>query len=97
MNITVKEFKKMFADQGKGDRFSEEALETMYDFMQGVEMELQEEWEANVDDLCSEFTEYRGIEEYNTEVEDIYPSFAEVNEGRIIYVDYLADWVLIWG
>jgi hypothetical protein len=55
--ITLSSFREAFQDAGRGDHFSWEGLEVLFDFLEELEEDTGAEMELDVMALCSDFAE----------------------------------------
>jgi len=90
--ISLEDFRDEFINYNRGDQFSYEGLEALYNLLE----EMIPNYELDVIGLCCEFTEYKDLEEiknnYNnieTE-EDLYnaTSVIKLNDGGYIIQNY---------
>jgi hypothetical protein len=65
--VNSSDFHDAFERMGRGDQFSYEALDALFDYLEQYEEETGEEMELDVIALCCDFTEYENLEEFNTE------------------------------
>lgn len=63
--VDLYDFRKAFEECGRGDNFSWEALETMFDYYTELEEETGEEMELDPIAFCCEWTEYSLAEMYD--------------------------------
>lgn len=92
--LDIYDFRRAFADYGRGDQFSYEGLGALFDWLDELAEDTGTPYELDVISLCCEFTEYKNFEEIydnysNTEIENIedlrdHTSVIEFNGGIII-------------
>jgi hypothetical protein len=60
MKITVTEsmFRDQFRLHGRGNKFSYEALTALYEYLEELDREKENEYELDVIEICCEYTEY---------------------------------------
>lgn len=71
--INLHNFRDAFHNMGRGEQFSYEGLEILFDFIEDCERDLGEEWELDVIALCCDFSE-----QTESEVRDTY----SIEEGQ---------------
>lgn len=59
------DFIQAFEDAGRGNQFSREALFALFDYLEELEQDLDEEIELDVISICCDYTEYESLEEFN--------------------------------
>lgn len=94
MKTTVNfyEFRNAFEKYGRGNQFTYNGLNAIFDYLTELEEEIGEELELDVIAICCDFTEYGDLEEIqgdytNVEsIEDLYnqTQVIEFNGGIII-------------
>lgn len=96
-NVTRNDFVNEFAEYGRGDQFSEDALDAIYEYIVEVEEDTGEEFELDVIAICCDFTEYESLEElqeYYSDIEsmeDLSNSTMVIefgNEGQFVIQDF---------
>ena len=65
MKITINcnDFRQAFEDHGRGDQFSGDALDALFDYYQDIEASTGEELELDVIGVCCDWGEYDGAYE----------------------------------
>jgi len=83
--IDLWDFREEFLQMGRGDQFSYDGLEALYDFLE----ENYDDYELDVIELCCMFTEYEGMEEFWEDYdEDDYPTMEDVDDNfMVIMID----------
>ena len=61
--IDQHEFRRAFADCGRGDQFSYEGLNALFDYLEELSEDTGANIELDVIALCCEFSEYADLEE----------------------------------
>jgi len=92
--ISKYDFERAFHDCGRGDQFSYEALELLFDFLEEMEQDTGEEWELDVISLCCDFSE----DDWG-EIADNYNIDVNSASGNLedVVIDYLQDNTLFVG
>ena len=62
-SINFYDFERAFVDCGRGNQFTYEGLQTLYEMLEEYEEDTGEELELDVIALCCDFTEYDSFEE----------------------------------
>ncbi len=70
--ITKCQFHDKFRDMGRGEQFSYEGLNALYDYLEDLEEQCDMEIELDVIALCCEYTEYENIEEFQADYGEEY-------------------------
>lgn len=94
--INLYQFRDAFRDMGRGDNFSYEGLEVLFDYLEQLEEDNGRDIELNVVDLCCDFRE----ESWSAVAEDysIDLSGCEDDDERIDVVrEYLQGHTLLCG
>ncbi len=86
-NVTFTDFTDAFRNMGRKDQFSYNGLKALYDYLEELENDMNEEIELDVIAFCCEYTEYENLAEYNQE-HDYVESLAQVQElTQVIVID----------
>ena len=64
-DVNSNDFYQAFQDANRGNNFSYEGLDALYDWLEELSEDTGEEYHLDVIGLCSEFTEYENIQEFN--------------------------------
>ena len=91
--INLTDFTQAFEDMGRGDQFSYDALQEIFDYFEELESDLGEEMELDVIAICCDFTEdsYTSIvENYDIDLSDADDPEDE-EELEEIVLEYLSD------
>ena len=59
--VSLSDFRKAFKRCGRGDQFSYQGLETLFNYLEEVEADNDEEFELDVEGLCLRFLEVDGL------------------------------------
>ena len=85
--VTFTDFTDAFRNMGRKDQFSYNGLKALYDYLEELENDMNEEIELDVIAFCCEYTEYENLAEYNQE-HDYVESLAQVQElTQVIVID----------
>jgi len=90
MKITINfdGFERAFQRYGRGEQFSYEGLEALFEYLEQLESEMGEEIELDVIGLCCEYTEYDSLEIFQDENGKDYESIEDIeNETIVIPID----------
>ena len=96
--LTKWQFQDAFRDMGRGEQFSIQGLNALYDYLDDLSESMGEPIELDVIALCCEYTEYDDLEELleacdyidAESVEDVlhYTEVIEVDGGGYIIRDF---------
>lgn len=86
MKTTINEyqFEQAFVKAGRGEQFSREALKALFEYIEGLEEDLNEEIELDVIGLCCEFTEYEDLDEFQNAYSDEYQTIDDIEYETIV-------------
>ena len=70
--IDLSDFRERFKRCGRGKQFSYEGLEALFNYLEEVEAENDEEMELDVIGLCCEFVEYDDMKEFQYDHGDLF-------------------------
>ena len=62
--ISINDFQRAFIDANRGNQFSNEGLDGLYEYLTEFENDIGEEYELDVIALCVEYSEYNSKDEY---------------------------------
>lgn len=82
--LSINEFREEFGDYGRGDQFSYEGLEALYEELMEFEEASGEEMELDVIAICCEFTEYDDIEEFRSNYGEEFETIDDVCERTMV-------------
>jgi hypothetical protein len=68
--ISINDFQRAFIDFGRGNQFSNEGLDGLYEYLEEAFNDTGEEYELDVIALCCEFSEYNSKDEYYAQYSD---------------------------
>ena len=95
-SISLSQFRDAFRDCGRGDQFSYQGLEVLFDCLEECSQDTGEECELDVIALCCEFEEsdWQDIAtDYNIDLADC----TDDDERREAVLEYLHDRTLVCG
>ena len=69
--VTFSDFRQAFFDHDRGNQFSHEALQALFDYLEEQEQDTGKEIELDVIELCGEYSEFKSFEEFQGENPDI--------------------------
>ena len=81
--------KSTFMDSFKirKDNFSYEGLDTLYDYLIDLELDMDKETELDVIAICCDFAEYENLKEFQTDYGKKYKTIKDIeNETQVIRV-----------
>lgn len=86
MKTTINEYQfvQAFKAYGRENQFSREALKALFDYIEGLEEDLNEEIELDVIALCCEFTEYEDLAEFQNAYSDEYQTIDDIEYHTIV-------------
>jgi len=76
--VNFSDFRQAFFNQGRGNQFSYEALQALFNHLEEVEGETGEEMELDVIALCCDYVEYKDFQEFKED----YPSIDSMDQLR---------------
>jgi hypothetical protein len=86
VNFTI--FCDRFEACGRGDQFSYDGLQALYNYLTDIEDETGEEFELDVIGLCCEYMEYKNLAEFKVDYGDEYETIEDIEqETTVILVD----------
>ena len=81
--LTKSQFSDAFYKMGRGNQFSYEAKNLIYDYLDELD-----NYELDVIGICCEFAEYETLKEFQNDYGKEYESFDDIeNETTVIYCD----------
>lgn len=63
--VNFNDFREAFRQAGRLEQFSYEGLKALFDYLEQLEAETEQEIELDVIALCCEYTEYANLSDYN--------------------------------
>lgn len=90
--INSNDFINEFKSYGRSDQFSKEGLKALFDYFTQYEEETGNEIELDVIAICTEYTEYADLGEFNAE----YPSVKSIEELRtnFVYIPFAGGFII---
>jgi hypothetical protein len=92
--ITLSSFKQAFQDAGRGDHFSWEGLEVLFDFLEKLEEDTGTEMELDAIALCCDFAE-EPPEKIAVEFGIVSAAGTDITEDEVM--DWLQDRTMVVG
>ena len=83
--VSEHDFIQAFVDYDRTANFTYEAREALFEYIEELEESMNEEFELDVIAICSEYNEYKDIDQYNNENDTPYLSRDDV-EGLAVKV-----------
>lgn len=79
--VTLSRFRDAFHARNRGDNFSYEGLEALFNHIEEYEEGADIEWELDVIALCCDFTEYESLEEFHKDYDkEDYPDLETLQD-----------------
>ena len=86
--ITKSDFTTAFHKAGRGNNFTYEGLNALYDYIEDYEDSTGEQIELDVIALCLEYNEYEDLAEFQEDYGDDYQSIEEIEHAtQVIMID----------
>ena len=86
--ISKSDFRDAFRKCGRGEQFSYDALGVIFDYLEELEEDCDNESELDPIAVCCEFCEYENIEEFQADYSDDYKTIEDIsNETIVLEVD----------
>ena len=96
--IDIRGFHRAFEDHGRGDQFSSDALNALFEYFEEFESLTGEEIELDVIAICGDWVEYDSAIEAATELTDWEPDEDEDEDANETYaLEYLCDRANVLG
>ena len=90
MKITINfdGFERAFQRYGRGEQFSYEGLQALFEWLEDIESDMGEEQELDVIGLCCEFAEFENLKEFQDDYGTDYESIEDIeNDTMVIPID----------
>ncbi len=86
--IYKSDFTTAFHKAGRGNNFTYEGLNALYDYIEDYEDSTGEQIELDVIALCLEYNEYESLQEFQEDYGDEYQSIEEIEHAtQVIMID----------
>ena len=86
--INKYEFRDAFNKMGRGEQFSYEGLEALFDYLQMLEDDIGKPIELDVIGLCCDYSEYANLKEFQDDCGDEYQSLEDIeNRTTLIKIE----------
>jgi len=83
MTVTESKFRDLFHSANRSDQFSYSGLSALYEYLE----EIDPDYDLDIIELCTSYTEYESLEEYNKEYDPV-DSIAELERiTTVIMID----------
>ena len=82
--ITKCEFHDKFRDMGRGEQFSYEGKNALYDWLEDLSEDTGEEYSLDVIALCCEFAEYADLEEFQADYGEEYETVEDIENNTTV-------------
>tara|TARA_R100000781_G_scaffold73638_1_gene45955 strand:- start:179 stop:478 length:300 start_codon:yes stop_codon:yes gene_type:complete len=81
-------FERAFQRYGRGEQFSYEGLQALFEWLEDIESDMGEDIELDVIGLCCEYTEYDNLQIFQDENGKEYECIEDIeNETIVIPID----------
>jgi len=86
--ITKSDFTTAFHRMGRGEQFTYEGLNALYDYLEDLGDDIGEPIELDVIAFCCEYAEYESLEEFQEDYSEDYQSIEEIEQSTtVIMID----------
>ena len=86
--INEYDFIKAFHKMGRGNNFSTSGLTALYEYLEMLEDNTEQEIELDVIALCCEYAEYDSLEEFQADYSEDYETIGDIErETTVIMID----------
>ena len=86
--ITSSDFTTAFHRMGRGEQFTYEGLNALYDYLEDLGDDIGEPIELDVIAFCCEYAEYESLEEFQEDYSEDYQSIEEIEQSTtVIMID----------
>ena len=86
--ITKSDFTTAFHRMGRGEQFTYEGLNALYDYLEDLGDDIGEPIELDVIAFCCEYAEYESLEEFQEDYSEDYQSIEEIEQAtQVIMID----------
>lgn len=86
--ITSSDFTTAFHRMGRGEQFTYEGLNALYDYLEDLGDDIGEPIELDVIAFCCEYAEYESLEEFQEDYSEDYQSIEEIEHAtQVIMID----------
>ena len=84
-SITQSQFHDRFRDMGRGEQFSYEGKNALYNWLEQMDEDCGTETELDVIALCCEFAEYADLEEFHADYSsEDYETMEDIENSTIV-------------
>jgi hypothetical protein len=86
MKVTINfdGFERAFQRYGRGEQFSYEGLQALFEWLEDIESDMGEEQELDVIGLCCEFAEFESLKEFQDDYGTDYESIEDIENDTIV-------------
>ena len=77
-------FERAFQRYGRGEQFSYDGLQALFEWLEDLESDIGEEQELDVIGLCCEYCEYDSLKEFQNEYGKEYETIEDVENDTIV-------------
>lgn len=86
-HVNFCDFCDRFRNADRDNNFSFEGKRALFDYLENLENEIEEEIELDIVAFCCEYTEYENIKEFNSNYNTKYKSYNDITETTVIEVN----------
>jgi len=86
MKVTINfdGFERAFQRYGRGEQFSYEGLQALFEWLEDIESDMGEEQELDVIGLCCEFAEFENLKEFQDDYGTDYESIEDIENDTMV-------------
>ena len=77
-------FERAFQRYGRGEQFSYEGLQALFEWLEDIESDMGEEQELDVIGLCCEFAEFENLKEFQDDYGTDYESIEDIENDTMV-------------
>jgi len=78
------QFCDRFRDMGRNEQFSYDGKKALFEYLEALEEDLDEEIDLDVIALCCEYTEYESINQFQGEYSDDYATIEDIEDRTTV-------------
>jgi hypothetical protein len=82
--ITKYSFQDAFHKMGRGEQFSYEGLDALFDYFEMLEENTDRQIELDVIAICCEYSEYENLKEFQNDYGDEYESLEDIENSTTL-------------
>ena len=82
--ITKYSFQNAFHKMGRGEQFSYEGLDALFDYFEMLEEDTDQQIELDVIAICCEYSEYENLKDFQDNYGDEYESLEDIENNTTL-------------